>query len=364
MDNSNKLNSLNLNYSKLQGSDYKNTNFFSNLKLEEKIRELKKKNIDMFKFLNTYLVDEIKRNSVLQEISTGSRSNSIILEDLKNIKLFNDTPQNKINKPKEIEALTQEELLFKRIYNRQLNNIMQVKDYNINPSGILTKDQIRKSMARFFNKGDMNKKIMNIKNKMYLMKGMIDFSLPEINVDFFKHKTNDFRKSDGRVLEKNRKYKLSSLERKSNNFKINIANKSKSLLNPEKITKLKLQVSNLHKKNTIKEEELFLNNDKDDSILNSEILPNIGKGFNQKSASISKSSLDNTIKCIIDDEKNVIQENRNKNTVIKFILQDTDTKKNNEAKKHNSTITKLKTSILINQPNKNSNNKKSIKFVD
>lgn len=139
--------------------NFKKIDNFSNRNISNSIIKLKIENINKFSFLNKYYLNELPKITSKKNIHQKDSS-------------FNKEISNKLK--------NNEDVIFKRIYNRHLNKEHQIKDLTIKSKSIQTKEEIKNNMIKFFNCNDTNKKIMNIKNKLYYMKGIFDYSHPLI----------------------------------------------------------------------------------------------------------------------------------------------------------------------------------------
>lgn len=167
------INDTNYLYNKLK---YKEPIFFSYSHLDRNIKNLKKDNLRKFKFINNHLEIELNKKSKSEPFKNNITINTT--------STFNNKKEdnNRLKPIGGVSALTDEEIVFNRIYDRHLNNLMQIKDFNMPKNTVIkTKDQIKKSMINFFSRGEVNSKIISIKNKIFLMKGVVDYSLPIIS---------------------------------------------------------------------------------------------------------------------------------------------------------------------------------------
>lgn len=200
---------------------YKEPVFFSYAHLDRNIKNLKKDNLRKFKFINNHLEIELNKNP-----NKNGLKNNLIMSTAST---FHKKEENiKLKALGSVSALTDEEIVFNRIYDRHLNNLMQIKDYNMPKNTVIkTKDQIKKSMINFFSRGEVNSKIISIKNKIFLMKGVMDYSLPLINTPLKNDDKEDCRDDMNKSKNKFHKKKMSGDKTEKSNKKNSKKLKSK-----------------------------------------------------------------------------------------------------------------------------------------
>ena len=219
--NNNKNKKIDLNY------------YYDNNYLNETITILKCQNLDYVKFINKYNNIKFKKNNVdindndnnknnhskkisnnyksfknnnnLYKISSDRSIN--LLDNLLGIscatsnvnknKIFtsnkNQISNNNININNE-HLWSKEEIIFKQLYDYEIDKLKKTKSYNFNGNYIQNKNEIKRVMINFFSQQDNTFALKNIKNKIVNANG--NFIQPNIkqikltNLDFIKRKLN------------------------------------------------------------------------------------------------------------------------------------------------------------------------------
>lgn len=175
----------------------KRTTFFSDRNLSQSIIKLKASNKSSKEFIDKCM------KGIKNSLSTIDE------------KPCDVTTLNRSQITKEISPLKE----YNKIFNKKLRSIFQLKDRN--SKNVISDVQMVKELNEFGMKNPVNRKIIEMKNKVYFMRGIVDFSFPKIlaikNRELNKKMNKKIKEFEERQLSAIKR--IDKLERKEVNIK-------------------------------------------------------------------------------------------------------------------------------------------------